>query len=300
MIDIHRAIRTAIQAHDDDRVFSLLSDPRARQAMQQVEPNTGDTLLHDAVRQGGSVDVFQALISVGAPLDQQNDYQMTPLYLAVSQGNRAAVKKLLCANARPSIPTLNKRTSLDEAIAQAHIEIALDLIAAGAKNDRCLIEAVRLFDPKPALALISRGVDPNVQEERTQMRPIHYAAQGAPEEITKALIAAGATLNDYDANIRTPLHHAAIDGQEILTALLLEAGADPRLPDQQGRTPLSIAVARNQSKVVEALLASPLGRETIEQPNWAKITPLQIARLDGRADMVDLLLGAEQDQEQGR
>lgn len=259
---------------------------------------TGDNPLHEAVRWEGDI---RPLIRTGLDIDQQNDHHMTPLYVAVYQGNRDAVQVLIAAGANTAITGVENRFPLDEAIHQVRIDIALDLIAAGAPMlPTSLVDAVRLYDPRPALALIARGADPNIQQIGTSNRPIHFAAQGAPIAIMKALIDAGAQLNHRDARQHTALMNAAYDGLDEHTALLLASGAEPSIADQQGRTPLAVAVMRNRPKVVEALLAHPLGRATIDQPNRAGITPLQIARLDGRADLADLLIGAEQTQEQER
>lgn len=259
---------------------------------------TGDNPLHEAIRWEGDI---RPLIRTGLDIDQQNAHHMTPLYVAVYQDNRDAVQALIAAGANTAITGVENRFPLDEAIHQVRIDIALDLIAAGAPMlPTSLVDAVRLYDPRPALALIARGADPNIQQIGTSNRPIHFAAQGAPIAIMKALIDAGAQLNHRDARQHTALMNAAYDGLEEHTALLLRSGAEPSLADQQGRTPLAVAVMRNRPKVVEAILEHPLGRETIDQPNRAGITPLQIARLDGRADLVDLLIGAEQTHEQER
>ena len=256
---------------------------------------TGDNKIHEAIRWE---DDIRPLIRRGFDINHLNDHHMTPLYVAVYQGNRDAVQALLAAGANYTIAGPEHRFPLDEAIHQARIDIALDLIAAGAPMlGTSLVDAVRLYDPRPALALIARGADPNIQQIGTSNRPIHFAAQGAPITIMQALIDAGAQLNHRDARQHTALLNAAYDGLEEHTALLLRWGAEPSIADQQGRTPLAVAVMRNHPKVVGAILATELGRATIDQPNRAGITPLQIARLDGRSDLVDLLIGAEQEQE---
>jgi ankyrin repeat protein len=296
MAEVHNAIRAAIQARDEDKVQSLLSDQRREP--RKVSLNTGDNLLHEAIRHDGSPELIRDLIAAGVPIDQCNNLGQSPLYLAAARGQKNTVLALLECNASPAISALDNQRPLDEAIHQGYVDIALALIEAGPVNNRSLIDAVRLYDPRPALALLARGVDPNIVEPFTEMRPIHYAAQGASQDITDALIEAGATLNNLDSNQRTPLHHAAFDGQEAIIEQLMDAGADPRIADQQGRTPLTIAVSRNQSKAVHALLQGELGRGTIDQPNKAGITPLQIARHAGRADLVQIMMSFEQDQEE--
>lgn len=293
MSDVHQAIRTAIQDHDEERVLSLLTDPRCE--IRKTAFNTGDTLLHEAIRADSSAELIRDLIAAGVPIDQCNELGETALYLAAARGQEQSALALIEANANPSTPTIEGRQALDEAINQVLVNTALALITRQEHvSNTSLIDAVRLHDPRPALALLARGVNPNIVEPHTEMRAIHYAAQGAPIEITQALIRAGASLNDYDSNRKTPLMHAAFDGQKEITRLLLEAGADPRIPDQQGRTPLIIAVGRIKQGVVDALLEHPLGRETIDQPNRAGVNPVDIARLDGHGYLVDQLLDADE------
>ena len=113
----------------------------------------GDNRLHEAIRWEGDI---RPLIRAGLDIDQQNAHHMTPLYVAVYQGNRDAVQALIAAGANTAIIGIENRFPLDEAIHQARIDIALDLIAAGAPMlPTSLVDAVRLYDPKPALALIA-------------------------------------------------------------------------------------------------------------------------------------------------
>jgi len=72
----------------------------------------GDPTLHEAVR-GGNVAVVQLLLAAGAPVDEQNDVNETPLHLAAEEDERLAVLELLLtAGANPSLMRIfDKRRS---------------------------------------------------------------------------------------------------------------------------------------------------------------------------------------------
>lgn len=68
--------------------------------------------------------------------------------------------------------------------------------------------------------------------------PLHLAVAKNDLEAVRALIAAGADLDEQDHLGRTALHDAVYRDAEILIELLA-AGAQLRIRDQNGRTPLS-------------------------------------------------------------
>ena len=74
------------------------------------------------------------------------------------------------------------------------------------------------------------------------MTPLLYAARDGRTDIARMLLAAGANLNQTEANGESPLLVAINNGQTELAQMLLEKGADPNATDGFGRAPLWSAV----------------------------------------------------------
>ncbi|MDE2678966.1 MAG: ankyrin repeat domain-containing protein [Gemmatimonadota bacterium] len=106
----------------------------------------------------------------------------------------------------------------------------------------------------------SPAEDESPSEEKEEPRPLSYAqtvggwggltpllhaVRQGHTEVTLALLAGGADINQPSAGDRTtPLLMAAVNGQFDLAAVLLERGADPNLASQAGTTPLYAVLER--------------------------------------------------------
>jgi len=105
-----------------------------------------------------------------------------------------------------------------------------------------------------------------------------------------------------DINIRnmfgqTPLHFAAFLGYGKVVEFLLSKGADINAKDENGWTPLHLAVKYGHKRVAEYLLskgADVNARTTRNTEGWKDIlagsTPLDLANLFGKQEMVEILL----------
>jgi len=65
----------------------------------------------------------------------------------------------------------------------------------------------------------------------------------------------GAAINARDNTKETPLHKAAAGGEncEECLQVLLAKGADVNPTNEKGQTPLDLAIARNHTRLVDAL-----------------------------------------------
>src|SRR5690606_8985897 len=189
----------------------------------------GETALMEAAR-AGSADMVRLLLEHGAVVDQREPhYQQTALMLAVRSGARAAVDLLLEAGAD---------------------------VNAQSKPEP--VPRFRL----PAESSASKGVGINwggwpERGQRAQAdgakTPLLYATRRGDLEITKRLVAAGADLEQRDANDIPPLLNAILNAavanrperqtQHLEVAhFLIEQGADINARDWYGQTPLWAAV----------------------------------------------------------
>jgi ankyrin repeat protein len=102
-----------------------------------------------------------------------------------------------------------------------------------------------------AAALVAAGANLRARNRRGA-EPLHYAADGWPEEddrdaaararIVADLIEAGGEPDVLDANGTSPLHRAVRNRTSSVVRALVEQGADPLLRNGSGLTPLHLAV----------------------------------------------------------
>ncbi len=152
---------------------------------------------------------------------------------------------------------------------------------------------------------------------------LHYAARYGRVETARWLIGQKADVNTVSYNRYTPMHMVS-DG--ALAELLIKAGADLDRKDAWGNTPLQRAAEENRSAVVDAILASGYKldlrtaimakkRDAVKkmlkddpklarQPSkgsdlWGDTTPLGLAARQKDKEIVELLLDAGADVNEG-
>lgn len=97
---------------------------------------------------------------------------------------------------------------------------------------------------KRARALIAAGADVN-EKDLTGAMPLHFAVYKGRSAVMNALISSGADVNAQDYYGCTPLHYAAFSGfigaeRAEIVRMLIAAGADPSIRNNSGRTPADI------------------------------------------------------------
>ena len=107
--------------------------------------------------------------------------------------------------------------------------------------------------------------------------PLIAAAKVGNATEVRALLAAGADINELDRTKRRALHWAALDGHTAVVEALLANRANINLYDDGGFTALQLASRYGQDTVVEALLAS--GADVDIRDRYVKLT-LRSAQMD--------------------
>jgi ankyrin repeat protein len=227
----------------------------------------GTTALHWAVYKVDTELVAQ-LLAHGAKADVVNKYGSSPLAEAVKLGDAAVVRQLLDAGAGVESPNQDGQTALMLAARAGALDVAKLLVERGAnvnakeawRGQTALMWAADGNFPDLAQLLIANGADVreraianewNAQitsEPRAQYRPtggltpLLYAARSGCSRCVRALLEAGADVNQPNPDGVTPLM-VAIDNFHYDTArLLLDQGANPHVWDWWGRTALYVAV----------------------------------------------------------
>jgi cytohesin len=226
----------------------------------------GTTPLHWAVYKVDPELVAQ-LLKRGAKPDALNNYGSSPLAEAVKLADAGLVDQLLDAGADAESPNQDGQTALMLAARAGALDVAKALVEHGAnvnaketwRGQTALMWAADGNSPEVALFLIAQGADVRVRalanewqaqitsEPRAQYRPtggltpLLYAARSGCSRCVRAMLDAGADINQPNPDGVTPLM-VAIDNFHYDTArLLLDQGANPHVWDWWGRTALYVA-----------------------------------------------------------
>ncbi len=118
---------------------------------------------------------------------------------------------------------------------------------------------LRANDIELVRAALDAGADPNALEPTFGMRPLSWSAMTGNVPFAKALLAAGAGVDDANRDGSTPLMGAAFLGRIEVLELLMDRGADPMLTSAIGDDALaSTRVAVSTTDYIANLLGIPL------------------------------------------
>jgi ankyrin repeat protein len=306
----------AVKKGDATAVRSLI---RQRVPVGEAEAD-GSTALHWAVRADRS-DLVQALVRAGAPVDATNRYGVTPLMLAAVNGSAPVAGLLLEAGANPNATGPDGDTVLMIAARTGRPDLVRLLLARSVdvnarerwQGETALMWAAGEDHPEVVALLAVRGADLNVRSivpelpkvkvdaatmvftalPRGGMTALMFAARQGAAGGARALVDAGARLNETDPDGMTALNIAIINAHYDVAALLIEKGVDPNVADAAGMTPLYAVIdMQHQEPLVNRPLPRPSGRlrpvDVVKlllahgaNPNTALKTPLLMRQHNG-------------------
>ena len=255
-------------AQNDDKTAALALIGRG--ADVKATSDLGATALLWAAH-NDDVDLARALVKAGADPKKGSELGATPMSEAATRGDAALLKVLLDGGADVESPTSENQTALMIVARTDNVDAAKLLLDHGAK-----VGATETYDHQTALMwaadqgqgamvrlLIAHGADVNARsrvhdndprvtaEPRVRydpsggMTPLMFAARQGCLDCAKALVEAGARLDDYDPDNVTPLVLATLNAHFDTAKYLVNAGADVNRWDFWGRTPLWAAVDFN-------------------------------------------------------
>ena len=272
--DLVAAVRTG----DLAAVRSLIAGETDVDAPQ----GDGATALHWAAHRT-DLEATELLIEAGADVDAANALGATPLWLAAKNGDAPIVERLLDAGADPDVTLRMGETPLMSAARSGSLAVVEMLLDRGAdvnaaereRGQTALMWAAAQRHADVVRLLAERGADLHArtrvweQLENTagntntsgnfRMRhggstALLFAARTGDLATARALVEAGADVDDTAAAGTSALVVAAHSGHGPLAIYLLEQGADPNAADA-GYTALHAATLRSQADLAAALLA---------------------------------------------
>ena len=248
----------AARSGDLERVRALLGLSAAVDA-QAVD---GMTALHWAV-QRDAAEMTALLLAAGADVARTNRYGVTPLTLASTNGNVATVDRLLAAGADANTRLAGGETVLMTAARTGNVEVIDALLAGGAdpnateeaRGQTAVMWAAGENNAAAIAALVAGGADVLARTsdlaandtrgtfsravgltEPVRSGPsftaLLFAVQLGQADAVRALLDAGADINDTFPNGTSALVVAAMNGQWELGVFLIDQGADVHAAEQ--------------------------------------------------------------------
>ena len=232
-----------------ERLLKAGADPRQR------GPN-GETTVMFAAR-SGRVDLVKRLLGAGVDVNARESIRgTTALMWAVSERHADAVRVLLAAGADPAI------TSGPAGLPQNYIAPRLNVrnVEEARERRKRAAAAGRTYDEQLAFerkqGLAPTGAQPRLQDDNDDDVPVVaglvgtggggltalvFAAREGDLESARALLDAGADINQTTQYGWTPLLTAINNRNYAVARLLVERGADVNRANKGGWTPLYLA-----------------------------------------------------------
>lgn len=258
--------KTAMSQHEQIKIDQLLgtavkcSELNAVKSLLKLHANVhtknifGQTPLCTAQTR----EIAQLLINAGADIHACDNEGNTPLMKAADKGKLDVVTLLFEKGARLSVKNKYGKTALDKAVVQkamctpaeykAYEAVITYLQNTQQSLDKALVTAIQRSQLDNVTHLLNQGANPNPSTNQNII-PLFFAKT---KEITKALINAGARVNEQNTHNKTALHEAGLWGHADVAAVLIENGADVTLKDLDKRTALYYAQRRVDDDKEEA------------------------------------------------
>jgi len=218
----------------------------------------------DLACQNGSAAMVGKLLAAGADPNAAGPDGQTPLMIAARTGNPETIAALFNHGANVNAKdAVGQQTALMSAVTENHTDAVRLLIAHGADvNARTPI----IETPPPTVGNL-QGVGRAQNREKPVpeggMTALLYAARDGYLEIARMLVAAGAAVDQSDANGTSALLVATINGNVDVARFLLDKGANPNAADGFGRAPLWSAVDLRNLDLGESSGINGITREPV-------------------------------------
>lgn len=283
----------------DEKATKRFSDAVATLLAAKADPNAKNKEGQTPLALAASRD-FYAAVELLVDRTEELDIKLAQgslLHWAAQNGLIKTAKRLLSkeTTAQLDVNESNSagRTPLLVAAANGNPEMVELLIANGAILDHpdndgatALLIAATAGEATVAEALLQAGAD-TTKLDSSGHSALHLAAWSGDPKVIKLLLERMKVAQSITTSGYTPLHAAAWNGHELAVVALLQGGADPNVADSDGWTPLHKAAYRGHVKAVKALVDSGADKSL---KNGVEMTALALAKSNGKADKIELLL----------
>jgi len=238
----------------------------------------------------GHIGVVELLILHEANLEVGDEHGFTPLIMSAELNHPEIVQLLLDGGADIAAEDKAERTALDWAIIMqsAEAEDILQENDAPSGAEISFIAAIQTNNIDAVKALLEAGADVN-EPAYTTKTPLHYASHSRNKEILKLMMTEGADLEAKTEQGFTPLSYAIGLNHPDNCRILLEAGADVDAIDNWKQTGLNVAAGQGLTDVAAVLLEFDANVNTLDVWNWSA---LDVAEAYENLDIAELIIEA--------
>jgi len=231
--EIEEKVREAAAKGDIDRAMGVIREGG------DVQDALFEACMH------GQADMIKPLVKAGADVHKEYAVVHTPLSLAA---NAATVRALIEVGADPNRPNEDGQSPLFRAAETASPEVIKALLDAGATvarsspYSRTPLHVAAMHGRHEVVQFLTQaGADVTSQGGgRTPlMEAADYAREGGTETI-RALLAAGAPIEEVNSKGHTALMYAVKGSNEVTLTALLAEGARVDVKDPEGQTPYDL------------------------------------------------------------
>ena len=242
--------------------------------------------------QSGSVEIVEALIAAGADLDAVDSLGQTALMRAIELQLDPVAEVLISAGSDLEIRDANGQTVAVNAAEQGQPAMVKALVEAGADfniidingNSLVLVVVQSYSDNMLEIVALLGESGADLDHSNYGYTALYYAVEQGDEDLTRALLEAGANPDTRTDNDGVPLI-ASISYPNIMR-VLLAAGADPNQANKYGENSLYRAIDSGSIEDVQALIDAGANVNLTEENGQ---TPLKRADSFNKSEMVELL-----------
>jgi ankyrin repeat protein len=253
-----------------------------------IQADRGNAPLHE-IYADTPLENIKLLVRAGSNINLTDKDNVTPLASALRNSHESGAKYLMSRKPKVNIVSSDWGAPLHLACKRGMIEIAQDLIKAGAD-----VNLIAPGIPGSPLISVFAGYSPDLTDDDVKTRMINLllssgaditvcagmfanivgaAAVRGSTNMLRLVLSRGGQARVPDIMGRLPLHFAALRGELERVNVLFEEGEDAAILDKTGRTTLHWAAQGGSLEVFDRIMAK-LDSSALNQPDRDGWTPL--------------------------
>lgn len=303
VISVLLALAPFANAQDDATLFNAIGDKNLEGVAAALKAGSNVNAVNEqqasalfAAVQKQAYEISRLLVAAGADVNYVNELNIgaTPLMMAAAYQNLKIVNLLLENGAEVNKIDANGDPAINWAAYYGYTAVAQRLLNAGATTEQVghgnPREIAMRRGHQPFVELMARFADFRLPSPDTALLVSSIKAENM-QGVEEAL-ALGVSANATDFTGRPVLELAARTGNVEFVKRLIDAGAEVDAVDEIGFSAMMEAARDGHIEVTRYLLEQGADANRRSKANALFLTPMHLAGLSGKAEMVKLLAEA--------